>query len=180
MGTATWPLPAPLMAGPRSRPAQIIRSIVPYLPFDTDRNCGDGPSTALRLVFARIPLEVRIAADQSGGLAGVYLAYMEVRPDSIVASTSSSSAGPGLVGQSLVYLLRTTNNGATWSAPTPLDPQPVGHQFFPDLDLLDGTLAVMWQDSRTDPAYSVQRPIGNTRDAQGRRCPRAATSSTPS
>jgi hypothetical protein len=49
-----------------------------------------------------------------------------------------------------------------------VDPQPVGHQFFPDLDLLDGTLAVMWQDSRTDPAYSVQRPIGNTRDAQGR------------
>lgn len=78
------------------------------------------------------------------------------------SSSSSSSAGPGLVGQSLVYLIRSTNNGATWSAPTPVDPQPVGHQFFPDLDLLDGTLAVMWQDSRTDPAYSVQHPIGNT------------------
>ncbi len=26
----------------------------------------------------------------------------------------------------------------------------------------------MWQDSRVDPAYSVQRPIGNMYDAQGR------------
>jgi len=151
-------------------PAQVVRSIVPYNPFDADRNCGDGalhcPSD---FVFARIPLEVRIAADQSGGLPGVYLAYMEIRPGSVVPSTSSYySAGPGMVGQSLVYTVRTTNNGATWSAPVAVDAQPVGHQFFPDLDLLDGTLAVMWQDSRTDPAYSVQRPTGNTRDAQGR------------
>jgi hypothetical protein len=170
MRTATLAYARSTDGGASFGPAQIIRSIVPYNPFDTDRNCGDGPvHCPSDFVFARIPLEVRIAADQTGGLPGVYLAYMEIRPDSIVASTSSySSAGPGLVGQSLVYLIRSTNNGATWSAPTPVDPQPVGHQFFPDLDLLDGTLAVMWQDSRTDPAYSVQRPIGNTRDAQGR------------
>jgi len=150
--------------------AQVIRSIVPYNPFDADRNCGDGPvHCPSDFVFARTPLEVRISADQSGGLPGVYLAYMEIRPGSVVPSTSSYfSAGPGLVGQSLVYVVRSTNNGATWSVPRAVDPRPVGHQFFPDLDLLDGTLVVMWQDSRTDPAYSVQRPIGNTRDAQGR------------
>jgi hypothetical protein len=44
----------------------------------------------------------------------------------------------------------------------------VGHQFFADADALDGKLGVMWEDSRADPAYSVQFPIGNTRDAQGR------------
>jgi hypothetical protein len=168
--TATLAVARSSNGGASFAPARVIRSIVPYNPFDTVRNCGDGalhcPSD---FVFARVPLEVRIAADQSGGLPGVYLAYMAIRPGSVVASTSSYySAGPGMVGQSLVYIVRTVNNGATWSAPTAVDAQPVGHQFFPDLDLLDGTLAVMWQDSRTDPAYSVQRPIGNTRDAQGR------------
>ena len=119
MRTATLAFARSTDGGASFGPAQIIRSIVPYIPFDTDRNCGDGPvHCPSDFVFARIPLEVRIAADQTGGLAGVYLAYMEVRPDSIVASTSSySSAGPGLVGQSLVYLIRSTNNGATWSAP---------------------------------------------------------------
>ena len=168
--TATLAFARSSNGGASFAPARVIRTIVPYNPFDADRNCGDGalhcPSD---YVFARIPLEVRIAADQSGGLPGVYLAYMEVRPSSIVASESSYySAGPGRVGQSLVYVLRSTTNGTTWSAPMPVDARPVGHQFFPDLDLLDGTLAVMWQDSRTDPAYSVQRPMGNTRDAQGR------------
>jgi hypothetical protein len=168
--TATLAFARSSNGGASFTPAQVIRSIVPYNPFDADRNCGDGPvHCPSDFVFARVPLEVRIAADQSGGLPGVYLAYMETRPGSVVSSTSSYfSAGPGLVGQSLVYVLRTVNNGATWSAPRAVDPRPVGHQFFPDLDLLDGTLVVMWQDSRTDPAYSVQRPIGNIRDAQGR------------
>jgi len=168
--TATLAFARSANGGASFSPAQVIRSIVPYNPFDTDRNCGDGPvHCPSDFVFARTPLEVRISADQSGGLPGVYVAYMEIRPGSVVPSTSSYySAGPGLVGQSLVYLVRSTTNGATWSAPMAVDPRPVGHQFFPDLDLLAGTLVVMWQDSRTDPAYSVQRPMGNTRDAQGR------------
>lgn len=37
-----------------------------------------------------------------------------------------------------------------------------GHQSFPDVDAYDGVLGVLRQDSREDPAYSVQRPIGNT------------------
>ena len=49
-----------------------------------------------------------------------------------------------------------------------VDAAAAGHQFFPDIDAHAGRLAVVWQDSRTDPAYSVQHPIGNTRDAQGR------------
>lgn len=150
--------------------AQLIRTIVEYNPFDSARDCGDGPFLCpTSFVFHRVPLEPRVTADQTGALPGVYLAYNEVRPDSIVPSaTSYSSAGGGQVGQSLVYVVRSLDNGATWSAPVAVDPQPRGHQFFADIDALGGTLAVIWQDNRTDPAYSVQRPIGNTLDGQGR------------
>jgi hypothetical protein len=100
----------------------------------------------------------------------VHLVYNEIRPGSTVPSTTSySSAGPGTVGQSQVYVISTTDDGATWS-PTPIavDPQTAGHQFFPDIDALEGQLAVVWQDSRTDPCYAsfgVQVPMGNTMDA---------------
>ena len=36
------------------------------------------------------------------------------------------------------------------------------------MDALGGKLVAVWQDNRTDDAYSVQLPIGNTLDAQGR------------
>ena len=149
---------------------RLIRNIVPYAPASPSRDCGDGPfHCSSDFVFHRVPLEPRVTADQSGELPGVYLVYNEIRPGSIVPSTSTYfSAGGGRVGQSLVYVVRTTNNGASWSAPVPVDPHPVGHQFFADIDSLNGQLAVVWQDSRTDPAYSVQYPIGNMRDDEGR------------
>ena len=40
--------------------------------------------------------------------------------------------------------------------------RPRGHAFFPDGDALAGRLAVVWQDSREDDCYSVQRPASNT------------------
>jgi hypothetical protein len=144
---------------------QRIRNITEYFPSDGgERDCGDGaflcPS---EFVFHRVPLEPRVTSDQSGELEGVYLTYNEIRPGSTAESaTSYSSAGPDRVGQSLVYVVRTTNNGVTWSPPKAVDPNPVGHQFFSDIDAFRGEVAVIWQDSRTDPAYSVQRPIGNT------------------
>jgi len=149
---------------------EMIRSIVPYAPASPSRDCGDGPFLCSSdFVFHRVPLEPRVAADPSGDLPGVYLVYNEIRPGSVVESTSTySSAGSGRVGQSLVYVVRSTDNGNTWSAPVAVDPQPVGHQFFADIDVLNGQLAVVWQDSRTDPAYSVQYPIGNARDAEDR------------
>jgi hypothetical protein len=150
--------------------AKLIRNILPYAPSDGSRDCGDGPFLCpTGFVFHRVPLEPRVTADQNGVLDGVYLAYNEIRPGSIVPSTTSySSAGGGRVGQSLVYVVSSTDNGATWSNPVAVGSQSAGHQFFPDIDALNGQLGVVWQDSRTDPAYSVQRPIGNTLDAQGR------------
>jgi hypothetical protein len=150
--------------------AQLIRNIIPYAPASPARDCGDGPFLCSSdFVFHRVPLEPRVTADPSGEIPGVYLIYNEIRPGSIVPSTSSySSAGFGRVGQSLVYVVHSRDNGNTWSAPVAVDPEPTGHQFFPDIDALKGRLAVVWQDNRTDPAYSVQYPIGNMRDAAGR------------
>jgi hypothetical protein len=145
--------------------AELIRPITPYNPFDRFRDCGDGPfECPAEFVFARIPLEPRSTADQTGDLDGVYLTYNEIKPGSSVPSTTSySSSGPGTVGQSQVYVIRTLDDGATWTTtPIAVDLQALGHQFFPDIDAHAGQLAVVWQDSRTDPCYSVQLPMGNT------------------
>ncbi|HZD18519.1 MAG TPA: sialidase family protein [Actinomycetota bacterium] len=150
---------------------ELIREITPYFPFDGSRDCGDGPlECPSGFVFARIPLEPRVTSDQSGELGGVYLAYNEVDPGSIVDAestyTSAGNPGAGEVGRSLVYVIGTTDDGESWSDPLAVDPgEGVGHQFFPDIDAFGGQLGVVWQDSRTDGCYDVQRPMGNTEDA---------------
>jgi hypothetical protein len=147
--------------------ARLIRSITPYNPFDGDRDCGDGDELCpSEFVFARVPLEPRSTADPTGQLPGVFLTFNEIRPGTVTESaTTYSSAGAGLVGQSLVYVVRTVDNGRTWSAPFAVDAVANGHQFFSDIDAEAGLLSAVWQDSRTDPCYSVQRPVGNTRNA---------------
>ena len=153
-------------------PARLITNITVYNPFDIDRNCGDGPvHCPSDLVFHRVPLEPRVTADQTGTLPGVWLTYNAVDPATIVESDPAKagsyfSVAPGLVGQSVVYVARTTNNGSSWSI-APVETTPRGHQFFPDIDAHAGELGVVWQDNR-GPTYDVQYPIGNTRDAQGR------------
>jgi hypothetical protein len=154
-------------------PAHQIARFTRYFPSDGDRNCGDGallcPS---QFVFFRVPLEPRITADPSGMLPGVYATYNAVDPATVVPSTtsySSAGANSGLVGRSVVYVIRSLDDGASWSAPVAVDPAGGrGHQYFSDIDALGGKMVAVWQDNRTDDAYSVQLPIGNTLDAQGR------------
>ena len=58
----------------------------------------------------------------------------------------------------------------------------VGHQIFPDINVDQGSMHAIWWDNRNDPAYDVQRPIGNdstghvypSLDAFGASAPRAA------
>ena len=148
--------------------ATKVRDILPYAPADPFRDCGDGPFECTSgFVYARVPLEPRSTADQNGDTNGVHLVYNEVDPATIEESeTTYSSAGGGMVGRSVVYVVSSTDDGATWSDPVKVDDAGgLGHQFFPDIDALNGTLAVVWQDSRTDPCYSVQLPMGNTADA---------------
>ena len=150
-----------------------IAAFTRYFPSDGARDCGDGAlACPTGFVFFRVPLEPRITADPSGMLPGVYATYNAVDPVTVVPSTSSySSAGAnsGFVGRSVVYVVRSLDDGQTWSSPVAVDPAGgIGHQYFSDIDALGGKLVAIWQDNRTDDAYSVQLPIGNTRDAQGR------------
>jgi hypothetical protein len=159
--------------GASFEPAHQIANFTRYFPSDGARDCGDGaflcPSG---FVFFRVPLEPRVTADQSGTLPGIYATYNAVDPATVVPSTStysSAGANSGFVGRSVVYVIRSTDDGDTWSDPIPVDPAGGrGHQFFSDVDALGGKLVAVWQDNRTDDAYSVQLPIGNTLDAQGR------------
>jgi hypothetical protein len=65
-------------------------------------------------------------------------------------------------GQSKVFV-RNSPDGLTWTAPAvPVDTAAIGHQFFPDITTGGGTLSVVFQDSRTDPAYSPGLPPGDT------------------
>lgn len=145
-----------------------IQDINRYAPRDGARDCGDGAfECPTGYVFARIPLEPRVTADQTGELPGVFLTFNAIRPNSVEPSETSFRSGIGAtVGQSLVYVVSSTNDGASWSSPVAVDPVAEGHQFFSDIDALDGRLAVVWQDSRTDPCYDVQLPIGNTSGAE--------------
>jgi len=154
-------------------PAHQIATFTRYFPSDGDRNCGDGAlACPSRFVFFRVPLEPRITADPSGLLPGVYATYNAVDPATAVPSTtsySSAGANSGLVGRSVVYVIGSLDDGQTWSGPVPVDPAGGrGHQYFSDIDALGGKLVAVWQDNRTDDAYSVQLPIGNTLDGQGR------------
>jgi hypothetical protein len=154
-------------------PAHQIARFTRYFPSDGDRNCGDGALLCPgEFVFFRVPLEPRITADPSGMLPGVYATYNAVDPATVVPSTtsySSAGANSGLVGRSVVYVIRSLDDGASWSAPVAVDPAAGrGHQYFSDIDALGGKMVAVWQDNRTDDAYSVQLPIGNTLDSQGR------------
>ena len=96
------------------------------------------------------------------------MTYNAIDPSTItdsVTSYDSAGAGSGLVGRGVVYVTRSLNNAQTWGNPVKVDNAcGSGHQFFLDVDALDGTLVAIWQDNR-GADFSVQRPIGNTADA---------------
>jgi hypothetical protein len=153
-----------------SKPVKVA-TLPGYNPFDGARDCGDGPDECPSgFVFSRVPLEPRLTTDPTGELPGIYSVVQASDPATIEDSDTSYSSvgGPsasGLVAQGAIYLMRSLDNGKTWSAPYRVDTNAVGHQFFPDADALAGRLAVVWQDSREDPCYDVQLPVGNRQDA---------------
>jgi hypothetical protein len=126
---------------------QLVASITP---FDSDQfsgsgadTCGDGPfACPSGLTFARFSSQSAVAADATG----VHVVY------------SAETAG----GQAKIFV-RNSPDGLSWtSPPTTLDTAPTGHQFFPDVTSAAGTISVVFQDSRSDPAYSPSLPPGNT------------------
>jgi hypothetical protein len=105
--------------------------------------CGDGPfACANGLTYARFGTLPAVTADASG----VHIVWNE-RLGS---------------GQSKVFV-RNSPDGLTWpTAASQLDTAAAGHQWLPDVASADGTITAVFYDSRTDPAYSPDRPSGNT------------------
>jgi hypothetical protein len=126
---------------------QLVASITPFDSTEFSGNgadtCGDGPfACPSGLTFARFSSQSAVAADATG----VHVVY------------SAETAG----GQAKIFV-RNSPDGLTWPAPpATLDTAPTGHQFFPDVTSAAGTISVVFQDSRSDPAYSPSLPPGNT------------------
>jgi hypothetical protein len=118
--------------------------------FDSDQfsqngfvDCGDGPfACPTGFTFSRFFSSSAVAADQDG----VHVVYTAETP----------------AGQAKIFI-RNSPDGVSWTTPpAAIDAVPVGHQWFPDIGAADGALTVVFNDSRADPAYSPDRPPGNT------------------
>jgi hypothetical protein len=112
-------------------------------PGGANGNCGDGTfacASGFNLWnFSSFPT---VIADRSG----VHVAWNQELPS----------------GQSKVFV-RSSPDGVAWPTPgAPVDAVPVGHQWWPDLASVDGEISLVFLDSRVDPAYDPNRPVGNT------------------
>ncbi len=120
------------------------------------RDCGDGPFVCSSgYVFHRSATQVRITADPTpaGNPNAAYVVYDASVPGSQTPTgTSYGTIEAGVGSQASIYFIKTTNGGATWTAPARINPQAKGHQFFPDIDADNGRLHAVWQDSRNDCA----------------------------
>lgn len=119
------------------------------------RDCGDGPQACQSgYVFGRADSGPRITADPVGGEGDeAYVVVEATVPDTQTATGSTyGTVANGVGSQGSIYFARTTNGGATWSEATRVDPQAQGHQFYPDVDIDNGVLYVVYHDSRNDNA----------------------------
>jgi hypothetical protein len=131
------------------------------------RDCGSLDAHCLsNYTFFRRDTQVRSTADQNDTAAeDVFIVYDPTIPGTEVPSgTTYGSVGSGTGSQSGIYFLRYDGATGAKTAPTRIDPQLTGHQLFPDVAVDNGVLHALWWDSRNDPAYSPQRPIGNAAD----------------
>ena len=137
-------------------------------PGSTARDCGDfSDHCKSGFTFFRRDTQVRSTADQLASDKThdwVYMVYDATKPGTVVDSTvapSYSSVVPGKVGQAATFFLRYDGASGAKTDPAVIDNQTAGHQVFPDISADGGVLHTLWWDSRRDPCYSVQLPIGN-------------------
>ena len=107
-------------------------------------DCGDGPfACESGFTFSRFFTNSAVAADDTG----VHVVWASELPS----------------GQNKVFVRNSADGGETWDDdPITLDRVTAGHQWFPDIASADGTMTVIFYDSRSDPAYDPDRPPGNT------------------
>jgi hypothetical protein len=105
-------------------------------------DCGDGPfACESGFTFSRFFSNSAVAADEDG----VHVVWASELPS----------------GQNKVFA-RTMGADGTWGDADTLDRFAKGHQWFPDIASAEGTLTVIFYDSRADPAYDPDVPPGNT------------------
>ena len=140
----------------------VVRTIVPndrldrYLSGSLAGDCGDGIFECVsHFVFHRADSAPQAIVDSAGN---VYVTWEELVP----AADNGDTYHPD--GQSRAVVSKSTDDGGTWSASVPIDPQATGHQWWPNLefDRTTGTIVAVYYDSREDSSYSVNRPPGNT------------------
>jgi hypothetical protein len=156
-------------------PARSLTTFIPYEYADqlvsggTSRDCGDGPDACVSgYTYPRNGTLPRSSADQADTAhEWVHIVYEATVPGSVAptGTTFGSIDSIGRGGQGAVYYTRYDGASRKLTTPARIDPETVGHQFFPDLSVSNGVLHAIWWDSHNDPNYSIARPVGN--DASG-------------
>jgi hypothetical protein len=163
---------------------RLVQAFEPYDPTDLDDSgavvgeCGDSASHCQSgYTFMRGGTQVRSTADQTDTAHDyIYVVYDPSIPNTEVPSgtTYGSITSEDLpdkyhqnVGsQSGIYFFRL--DGATGDHTTPTlidDPTSRGGlQRFPDISVDNGSMHVLWWDSRNDPCYDPTLPLGNCVD----------------
>jgi hypothetical protein len=163
---------------------KVIQAFEPYDPTDLYESgglagfCGDFAFECVSgYTFMRGGTQVRSTADQRDASHDfVYVLYDPSIPGTEVPSgtTYGSVTSEDLpaqfhqnVGsQSGIYFFRLDGATGAHTAPVLID-DPRGRgglQRFPDISVDAGSMHAIWWDSRNDPCYSPQRPLGNCAD----------------
>ncbi len=155
-------------------PARELTRFIPYEYADLNvsgsqaRDCGDAQNACQSgFTFPRNGTLPRSTADQSDAEhEWVHIVWEATVPGSVVptGTTFGSTGVPGEGGQGAIYYARYDGATGMLSEPQRIAPEQVGHQLFPDVAVADGTLHALWWDSRNDPTYAKQRPVGNEAD----------------
>ncbi len=161
----------------------VLQTFEPYDPTDISTSggisgdCGDFATECVSgYTFMRGGTQVRSTADQTDASHDyVYVVYDPSIPGTEVPSgtTYGSITSADLperyhqdVGsESGIYFFRLNGTNGSHTDPTLIDdPAGQGLQRFPDISVDQGSMHAIWWDSRNDPCYSPQRPLGNCAD----------------
>jgi hypothetical protein len=133
--------------GASFRPAVVLASITLFDSGQFSGNgsvdCGDAPfDCPTGFTYSRFTSDSAVTADA----AGVHVVWASRNP----------------AGQSKVWVRNSADGVHFPSPPVALDSVAVGHQWMPDIASADGTITVVFYDSRDDPSYSPAIPPGDT------------------
>lgn len=122
------------------------RIAVDFVPFTSDqfsgngaRECGDAPfDCPTGFTFPRFDLAYPAIATSGDD---ILVAFQTMLPS----------------GQGQIQFTRSSDGGASWSSPDPIDAQASGHQFMPWLAASGGTITAIYYDSRADSSFAPSR-----------------------